>query len=766
MPPPDRDPNHPTGLAGYLRLARWALAWESLWPALVPPLGLAGVFVALALFDVLPLLPGWLHALVLLAFAVAIVFAVWRGFRRLGWPDQRAAARRLERDSGLAHRPLEALDDVLAGGGDDPLTRSLWRAHRRRMVERLGRLRLALPSPGMAARDPLGLRAAVILLLVVAAAAGGAEAPKRLVSALTPAISPPGFAASVEVWVTPPAYTGLAPMALRAGDDKPVAVPAGSAVTAALAGGWGAAELAVDGGRVAFERLPDGGQRVESRITRSGRLAVRQAWREVAGWPVTAIVDALPSVQFAEPPMAGDRGRMRFAVTASDDYGVSRLWVEITRPDAPGLPPLTVDLGVPGVRPRTVDAVNWLDLTAQPWAGLPVNLRPMAEDTAGQIAGGEAVAVVLPERDFDNPVARAILEQRRLVTEDRTNARAAVSAVDDISGRPQDLRDDLAVFLSLRMARHLLADDEFDLDEVRDLLWNAALRLEEGAFAGAERRLEDALAALERALAGDAPAATLKRLLDEFQAALEEMAEAAGGEAGQDPAAPDDRVIGEDELNQLLDTMRGMAETGSRDALKRMLDDLSQLMAGMRNAPAANPAAAKAASELRGLARRQRELLDQSFQEGRRSPSADGTAAAQAQRVLRDQLADTVRRLEEAVGPAPEALGDASAAMGEAALSLAGKAWDQAAEAQSLALQRLEDGAQRMASQGRGAARRDPFGRALPSRAVGDDGATRVPEAGEVQQARRILDELRRRAGEWRRPEPERDYLHRLLKEY
>ena len=60
-------------LGAWLFGARLALFWEQLWPALLPALTLAGVFLALALFDVLPLLPGWLHGLVLALIAGGLV---------------------------------------------------------------------------------------------------------------------------------------------------------------------------------------------------------------------------------------------------------------------------------------------------------------------------------------------------------------------------------------------------------------------------------------------------------------------------------------------------------------------------------------------------------------------------------------------------------------------------------------------------------------------------------------------------------------------
>lgn len=60
----------------------------------------------------------------------------------------------------------------------------------------------------------------------------------------------------------------------------------------------------------------------------------------------------------------------------------------------------------------------------------------------------------------------------------------------------------------------------------------------------------------------------------------------------------------------------------------------------------------------------------------------------------------------------------------------------------------------------------DPFGR----RTQGNQGAAQadveIPSESDVQKSRRILEELRRRAGERQRPPVERDYIDRLLKPY
>jgi hypothetical protein len=60
----------------------------------------------------------------------------------------------------------------------------------------------------------------------------------------------------------------------------------------------------------------------------------------------------------------------------------------------------------------------------------------------------------------------------------------------------------------------------------------------------------------------------------------------------------------------------------------------------------------------------------------------------------------------------------------------------------------------------------DPLGRPLRGRDYGDDSTVKVPGEIDVQRARRILEELRRRFGEISRPQLELDYIERLLKDY
>src|SRR3546814_3259540 len=71
---------------------------------------------------------------------------------------------------------------------------------------------------------------------------------------------------------------------------------------------------------------------------------------------------------------------------------------------------------LPGGVPELSEASSYHDLTPHPWAGLAVEIQLVAKDQAGQAGRSDAVRTVLPERIFNPPVARALVELRTQLT--------------------------------------------------------------------------------------------------------------------------------------------------------------------------------------------------------------------------------------------------------------------------------------------------------------------------------------------------------------
>ena len=171
-------------------LALCALLIEAVWPALWPPLGVAGAFLCVALLDLPSLLPGWAHTALPFATGATILFLLYRELSRVRLPGPADADRRLEAASGLSHRPLS----VVTGRPTwtDATSLALWEAHRERAAAQIAQLKIGTPRPGLARRDRRALRAGLVVSLVACGVVAGRDAPSRVVAALVPIFSAPG----------------------------------------------------------------------------------------------------------------------------------------------------------------------------------------------------------------------------------------------------------------------------------------------------------------------------------------------------------------------------------------------------------------------------------------------------------------------------------------------------------------------------------------------------------------------------------------------
>lgn len=789
-----------------LWLARLALSWERLWPALWPATGIAGLFGAVALFDVWSLAPGWLHAVALVAFGAAFALALARGLRTLHLATVADAVRRLEAASGLRHRPLAALADRPVARPGDQAAQGLWRLHLDRAARSVRRLRVGLASPGLARHDPLALRAALTLVLVVAFVAAGGDSGRRLARAFQPDFA--GAAAGpaeLTLWLTPPAYTGVAPLFVAAGAGAAAAlqpaelvVPSATAVLARVHGGGGAPELRIDDAVVPFSTVDAANYELSATLARGRRLAVVQDGETLGSWPLTVIADQPPVIEFARAPARSQRAALRLDYLAEDDYGLAAVVATIRRRDDPAQS-ITLDLALPRSGARAAEETSYHDLTPHPWAGLEVTIAFTATDALGQAGTSEAIVTVLPERIFNHPVARALVEQRKALVFDPSKRTEVSNALDDISRRPQHFYEDIGVYLGLRAARWRLLYDLSDeaVAGVQDLLWDLALTIEDGPVALAERELREAQQALLDALAGDADDEEIERLIDELLAKLDEFVDALLEQALNrrdiDPGLEEQLLqsIGRDELREIIERARELARTGARDAARDLLSRLQSMLENLRAGAMFGMQQlqmGEGEAVLRGLEDligNQQRLLDQTFRwsqgQGELNESGGGQLGFARQEAMRRRLGDLMRRWGETGADIPRSLARAARSMRDAAGALTDRQPGQAVGPQTNAIEQMQQGARSLLDEilqgfGQGPRRPgqmgpvgnefDPLGRGLLGRGYQDDGRTKVPDEADLQRSREVLEELHRRAGEFRRPVIERDYIRRLLRRF
>jgi hypothetical protein len=351
-------------------------------------------------------------------------------------------------------------------------------------------------------------------------------------------------------------------------------------------------------------------------------------------------------------------------------------------------------------------------------------------------------------------------------------------------------------------ARLILDREDQAIPAVQQLLWDTALRIEDGRSTTSQRDLRQAMQALQDALARNAPDAEIDRLMREVQQAIDKYLQALAQQMQRQPQEqmppvdPSHRLTRQD-LQRMMDRARDLARTGSRDQARDLLAQLQEMLENLRMAQPGQMQSgqSQAMRQMQNMMRQQQQLLDRSFRRSRQGQQGqqgqqDSQDDAGQQEALRRQLGEMMQQLGEQGGNLPAPMARAERAMRDAVGALKQAQPGQAIGPQTDALDALQQAARAMAEQmmgrngnepggtdpgdreGLDQAARDPFGRLTNQNGNGgiDDGGLmrmgKAPNDYAVEKAKQILDELRQRAGERDRPEIERDYIDRLLKQF
>ncbi len=805
--------------------ARAALLFEAIWPPLAFTLATGLVFVAVSWFGLWISAPQLLRIGGVAAFAIALLYAV-SPLLRLRLPTRAAALSRLDRDALLRHRPASSQDDTLLDAQATQETQALWALHRRRLAGQVAQLRAKAASPGLSWLDGRALRFGALLLAVAAAFIAGPQRYGRLAAAFDWRGAPLAAAGlRIDAWLDPPAYTNRPPVllnAMAADAQRQFSVPADSVLVFKS----DAADVAarVEGALAPQEKVKDAkSEKGERRWTLKGdgKLIVTQAGAPLASFDIASLANAKPTIELSEPPRANARGSMTLKYRVTDQYGLASAAADVnlaaqdvaSRPRHSLVEAPKIDLQLPANANGAGEGQTTVDLSSHGWAGARVTLSLKAVDLAGEEGVSAPQEIILPQRRFYNPLARALAEQRRdLVVDPDANRERIAAVLAALQIAPDVFATPANVYLGLRQASGLLAAARRDpeLVEVADLLWAMALQIEEGDASQAERDLRAAENALRDALKRGASDEELKKLTQDLRAAAQRFAQSL---ADKSEASNEDPKATEMDLNAMLDRMEESARNGARDQAQAMLDQLQDLLENMKSArngpedPAAKQAR-KQMGELDKLMRDQQSLRDDTFrsdeQDRKRRLSPDPNAQSdpksspedgagnpsldKRQQALRERLQELQRALKGAGQPAPKGFDDAEQAMGEAESDLKGESPGKpgpsgksgAVGAQGRALQALREGMQGLQQQaqgengrqdgvtakgrqGRNGNGRDPLGRGpAGNRGLSEGQLHEGVSAGE--RARRVTEELRRRLADPQRPQDERDYLDRLLK--
>jgi uncharacterized protein (TIGR02302 family) len=718
------DPAHLSRrLAGRRFLARSAILFEALWPALWPPLAVAGVFLCLALLNLPPLLPGWLHVGLLAFVVVAILGLLIRGIRKIRLPDDQAADRRLETRSGLIHRPLSVLTDRPSTA--DSVGLALWQAHARRAVAQIGRLHVGLPRPGLARRDPRALRYALLLVVIACLGIANTDATSRLYAAVTPSlpIEPNAPATELQAWITPPAYTRIAPIFLKA-ESGSVSVPAGSHLTVNVSGGQSQPALLLNDRSDSFTALDHTSFQIERDLIRGGLLMVKRGGSTLAMWTLTVVGDQPPTVAWGDNPgrqQSGQQTRLPWKV--SDDYGVTGLQAELRLRDRPDAPALIVTIPLPGGSPKVAHGLTQPDLTAHPWAGLPVTGRLIGHDAIGQTGNSADETFDLPERPFHNPVARLLIAARKTLSIHPDDRGDALEALDGLMQQPELFAGDLTAFLDLSETYYDLVRNHAAsaVPEAQDMLWQLALHMEEGLTEQSARSLEEARQAARDAMdkaqqqPNEATRQDLAKKLEELRQAIDRHMRALLEEAQRNnnvmPFDPKAMQLSDRDMQQMAERAEQAAKEGRMADAQQQMAELERMLDQLRNARVKGNDGKQANSKrqrgkrqqsvVQDLIAREGGLLDHAQQRNAPSPSPSDPAAerdadSRVQQALRRALGELMQQFTDLTGEASPGLGEADQAMRDAAGQLNQGRDEAAGQSQQQAIAALQKGNREM----------------------------------------------------------------------
>lgn len=735
-----------------LRLTRWGLVAERLVQSFWPVPAILFAVLAVIFFGALDMVSvevAWGGTvLVVLALIASLVL----GARRFRWPDRAEAMERLDRT--LPGRPISALSDNLAIGTGDEAAIRVWRAHLARMAERTRDARPVQPDLNVSRRDPYALRYVALTALVLGLLFGSVW---RVASVTDLAQMPGGSTLasgpSWEGWIQPPDHTGKPTLYLNDIRQADLSVPVGSRVVLRLYGEAGS--LTVDetvSGRTGVVDSASAASQ-EFQITRPGRLAINGP--NGAEWRIDTVADRPPTVELSGPVRREADGEMRQPFTAKDDYGVTggharieldtaaldRRYGLVVEPEPRDA--IVVDLPVPISGSRS-DFTETLaeNFSQHPWANLPVRITLTAEDAAGQSGDSETRSIQLPGRRFFDPLAAALIENRRDLLWNRENGLRSLQVLRAVTNRPDGFIRNQRAYLQLRVAMRRLDGGVAQgltpevRDEVAQALWDIAVLIEDGDLNNAAERLQRAQDRLSEAIRNGANEQEIAELMRELQDAMNDYIRQL---AEQQQNNPDQQMsqdqqgqeITGNQLQEMLDRLQQLMQEGRMAEAQQLLDQLRQMMENLRvtqgqGGQGMPSPGQQAMRDLADTLRQQQGLSDEAFQglqgeqpgqgqqgqqgqgqqgqgqqfgqrQGQGSGQGQGGSLADRQQALRDQLDGLVQRGLPGLGSEEgdrgrEALDRAGRAMGEAEEALRQGDNGRALDRQAQAMEEMREG--------------------------------------------------------------------------
>ena len=544
----------------------------------------------------------------------------------------------------------------------------MWAAHRARLERAVDAIRVAPPSPRMAERDPYAIRFGVALLAFAAAVAAGPEMYGRLAAAFDwrsdEAIAA-AAASRIDAWIDPPPYAGRPPVVIdfKTADPQTLNIPEDSILV--VRGDPSLVETRIEGAISPSDQKDEVPEktRTEKRWTvhGGGKATILRSGAPSAVAILAVTPAGAPTIASTEEPRANISGSLTLAYHVDDRFGLAGARADFARPHegagpAPRTlaPPPQAALQLPPTANGVGDARTTVDLSEHPWAGAKVTMTLSAVSVSGKTGESGPIEVTLPQRTFHNPLARALVEQRRDLILDPDNAPKRVeTALTGLAIAPELFDTPANVYLGLKQANASLhnANSDADLLDVAAMLWAMAQQIEDGDASQAERDLRAAEQALREALQRGASDRGNPQADGRVARGRQALHERDGAQRRAQRQRPEDQNLQAQDLDKLLDQMEDTARNGSREDAQAMLDQMQEMFENMRSAREGEESPAeremrKQIGELEKLLHDQQALRDDTFRSDQRDRARKRAHNRAARRARATSRRSRTRRFE------------------------------------------------------------------------------------------------------------------------
>jgi hypothetical protein len=383
-----------------------------------------------------------------------------------------------------------------------------------------------------------------------------------------------------------------------------------------------------------------------------------------------------------------------------------------------------VAIPLPGGSAKTAHGISQPDLTANPWAGLPVIAHLVARDSPGQTGTSQEIGFDLPERPFHNPVARLLIEARKSLSVHPADRAEALAALDGLMQRSELFNGDLGAFINLSEIYYDLVRNSADsaVPEAQDMMWELALHMEEGQTEQTARSLDQARQAARDAMdkaqqdPSDANRQELAKKLEELRQAINRHMQAMMEEAQRNndvmPFDPKAMQLTDRDLDRMTREAEEAAKEGRMADAQQQMAQLERMLDRLRNARTQNGDKQANSKRQRGknqagavqdmIARegglldhaQRREAANQANQAG--DPAAERQADSRVQQALRRALGELMQQFTDLTGEVSPGLGEADQAMRDAQSRLNQGQDEDARQAQQQAIAALQKGSREM----------------------------------------------------------------------